>query len=181
MIVSRRKPLVYWAHWAVAHTNEIHYTESGTPPDARQMVLSAHKGQLPLWTDCSGAVTTWYKWAGLPDPNGLGYRYLGYTGTLLANGKQIEKRFIARGDVIVYGPGTGWHTALVVEPGSDPLTVSHGGPGGPSYVRVSQDGREPQRYLRFATTVTVPNPVVHPFRYFKTRVTTVNATAKGAA
>jgi len=66
------------------------------------------------------------------------------------------------GDVIVYGPGTGWHTAIIVEAGSDPLTVSMGQNGDPSYVRVSQDGRLPQTYLRFIpkdANVPAPTPV----------------------
>jgi hypothetical protein len=51
------------------------------------------------------------------------------------------------GDLIVYGPGTGLHVALIVEGGHDPLTISHGREGGPEYVRVSQDGRKPQRII----------------------------------
>jgi len=33
----------------------------------------------------------------------------------------------------------------------NPLTISHGQEGDPSYVHVSQDGRLPQTYLRFNT------------------------------
>jgi hypothetical protein len=64
----------------------------------------------------------------------------------------------------VYGTGTGWHTALVVEVhGHDILTISHGQQGDPSYVWVNPpttvpsrgyyaDARKPQTYLRFNTT-----------------------------
>jgi len=45
-----------------------------------------------------------------------------------------------------------------VEAGEDPLTISHGQQGDPSYVRVSQDGRQPQRYLRFKTEGTLRSP-----------------------
>ena len=139
---SVRSQIVKWAYWGAAHEPSIHYRES------RPMPLTAG---LPMTTDCSGFVTLCYKLAGAPDPNGLGYNGSGYTGTLLSHGQHIPLAFVQPGDVIVYGPGTGWHTALVVKGGPDPLTVSHGREGGPAYTRVSQDGRLPQTYLRFPT------------------------------
>jgi hypothetical protein len=118
----------------------------------------------PCHSDCSAFVTLMYNWCGAPDPNGQGYNGQGYTGTLLGHGQAISLAQVIPGDVIVYGPGTGDHTALVVEAGPDPLTVSMGQEGDPSYVHVSQDGRQPQRYLRFDTTKigtasAVPNVV----------------------
>ena len=107
------------------------------------MGVRCHAGTVPITADCSAAVTLWYKWAGAPDPNGLNYNGTGYTGTLLGHGRHIALKDVLPGDVIVYGPGTGWHTALVVEAGPDPLTVSHGQQGDPNYCRVSQDGRLP--------------------------------------
>lgn len=139
---SIRSKIVKWAYWGAAHEPQIHYRES------RPMPL---KAGLPLTTDCSGFVTLCYRLAGAPDPNGLGYNGSGYTGTLLSHGQHIPLAFVQPGDVVVYGPGTGWHTALVVKAGSDPLTVSHGREGGPAFCRVSQDGRLPQTYLRFQT------------------------------
>ena len=74
---------------------------------------------------------------------------------LLAHGRKIALKDVIPGDVIVYGPGTGWHTALVVDVSGlnakNPLTISHGQQGDPSYVHVNQDGRMPQTYLRFNT------------------------------
>jgi len=139
---SNRSKIVKWAYWGAAHEPQIHYRQS------RPMPLTAG---LPMTTDCSGFITLCYKLAGAPDPNGLGYNGAGYTGTLLTHGQHIPKSWVQPGDVVVYGPGTGWHTALIVQAGSDPLTVSHGQEGGPQYVRVSQDGRQPQTYLRFQT------------------------------
>ncbi len=155
-----RAAVIRWARWGVDHHGQFNYTENGLPADGpvRQMVLGTKPGQLPIYTDCSGAVTLWYKWAGAADPNGLGYRVLGYTGTLLGHGEHIPLTEVVPGDVIVYGPGTGEHTALVVEGGFDPLTVSHGQQGDPSYVYVSEDGREPQTYLRFSTVDILPPP-----------------------
>jgi len=137
-----RSLIVKQARWGVANEPRIHYRE------ARPMPLTA---TLPLTTDCSGFVTLCFFLAGAPDPNGLNYNGQGYTGTLLAHGQHIPLAAVKPGDAVVYGPGTGWHTALVVEAGHDPLTVSHGQEAGPQYCRVSQDGRLPQTYLRFPT------------------------------
>lgn len=117
------------------------------------MSAIGRRGVLPVVADCSAAVTLWYNFAGAPDPNGLGYDHEGYTGTLLASGNgRVVSRALARpGDIVVYGPGTGWHTALIVATGDDPMTVSMGRPGDPSFVTVSEDGREPQRFVTFAT------------------------------
>jgi len=86
----------------------------------------------------------------------LNYNGYGYTGTLLSHGTKITLAEVQPGDVIVYGPGTGWHTAIIVESGSDPLTVSMGQQGEPAYVRVSQDGRLPQTYLSFVPANSKP-------------------------
>jgi peptidoglycan hydrolase-like protein with peptidoglycan-binding domain len=130
---------------------------------SQRMEGIGHPG-VPCHADCSAFVTLCYNWAGAPDPNSNGYNGQGYTGTLLAHGTPITKDQAVGGDVIVYGPGTGWHTALIVEAGADPLTVSHGQQGDPSYVRVSQDGRQPQRFLRFSTDSSggAPAPVPAP-------------------
>jgi hypothetical protein len=122
-----------------------------------------HKpGILPCICDCSAFVTYCYSWAGAPDPNGQNYDGQGYTGTLLAHGTEIPKASAVGGDLIVYGAGTGDHVAMIVEAGSDPLTVSMGQQGDPNYVRVSQDGRQPQRFLRYSTTSSTPAPAPAP-------------------
>ena len=117
------------------------------------MSAIGRRGVLPIVADCSAAVTLWYNFAGAPDPNGLGYDREGYTGTLLAsgNGRLVSRALARPGDIVVYGPGTGWHTALIVAAGDNPMTVSMGRPGDPSFVTVDEDGREPQRFLTFAT------------------------------
>lgn len=143
---SHRAALVKWAKWGVAHNPEIHYTEG----PARDDYLHGAKGHLPLSTDCSGFVTYCYWAAGLPDPSGLHYAYLGYTGTLLANaykhGKVLTNLALARpGDLIVIGPGTGWHTTICIESGADPIVVSHGSEPGPLSEHQSYDSRLPKR------------------------------------
>mgnify|MGYP006267883863 CR=1 FL=1 len=123
--------IVAWARWGVKHRNQWNYTQG-----AQRMSDINHAGILPVFADCSAAVTLWYNWAGAPDPNGQKYNHTGYTGTLLAHGKKIDRTEVKPGDVIVYGPGTGEHAALIVEvhANGDILTVSHGQQTDPSYV-----------------------------------------------
>ena len=142
-----RDNIVAWAKWAAAHHDKFNYTEGPL-----RMSGIGKPGVLPVNADCSAFVTLCYNWAGAADPNGMGYNHTGYTGTLLSHGTKIALNQVQPGDVIVYGPGTGWHTALVIEGGPNPLTISHGQQGDPSYCHVSQDGRLPQTYLRFNTT-----------------------------
>lgn len=83
-----------------------------------------------LMFDCSQMVTQVLRWAGLRDPNGLGYEYAGYTGTMLHTLRHYSKPGAAGiGALVVYGPGTGEHVSIVLEPGADPLLGSHGRPG----------------------------------------------------
>lgn len=143
---THRDALVKWAKWGVLHNAQIHYTQDTRRDD----FLHGAKGHLPLWTDCSGFVTYCYWAAGLPDPSGLDYRYLGYTGTLLANaykhGKVLTNLALARpGDPIVIGPGTGWHVTICIESGADPIVVSHGSEPGPLSEHQSYDHRMPKR------------------------------------
>jgi cell wall-associated NlpC family hydrolase len=127
---------------------KIHYTEDSRRDDW----LVAHDPRmLPQWTDCSGWVTQCYfaAGAGLPDPNGLDYRYLGYTGTLLdhaqKHGKVLTDVSKAKpGDSIVIGPGTGDHVVVCVESGEDPIVSTHGAEG-VQIIRASVDPREPKR------------------------------------
>ena len=150
-MTALRDKIVAAAKWGVE--NHTHFTYSEGP----LRMEAVHKPyQLPITSDCSAWVTVCYSWAGAPDPNGCNYNGYGYTGTLLSHGTKIPLSEVQPGDVIVYGPGTGWHTAIIVEAGSDPLTVSMGQQGDPSYVRVSQDGRLPQTYLRFVPADAKP-------------------------
>lgn len=149
--LTRRQKIVKWARWGVDNTGAIHYTET---PERTGWLHAKPYSRLPLSTDCSGFATLCYRLAGAPDPNGLGYITLGYTGTMLdhANraGRVLTDVSKAKpGDLIVYGPGTGEHVAIIVQAGKDPLTVSHGQESEPAYVKVSQDGRTPQRICRY--------------------------------
>ena len=144
-----RQAIVAWAQWAHANSAHFNYTEG----PLRMSAIGVFPPKFPINADCSAFVTWCYWIAGADDPNGLGYNHTGYTGTLLTHGLEIPLAQVQPGDVVVYGPSTGWHTSLIVQAGPDPLTISHGQQGDPSLVHVSQDGRQPQRYLRFHTGI----------------------------
>lgn len=122
-----------------------------TEPQMRKTLASGRH----LMMDCSQGVTCLYKWAGLEDPNGLGYRYAGYTGTLLHHLRHYTEPSKARiGALVVYGPSTGDHVSMVVDDlGPDPLLWSHGFDGGPQLIRLSKQRsfhRGPVTFLRVA-------------------------------
>ena len=157
--------------WAIHLESERRYCVYSEGPN-RYANLNK-RGILPYVGDCSSTIRNYYNWAGASDPYRLGYADPeGYTGTELAagthipllikNAQGVERVDVLPGDPVVYGPGTGWHTALVVEVvGENILTISMGQQGDPSYVWVnrptcpsrgfSYDGREPQTFLRFPT------------------------------
>ena len=142
-----RPDIVAWAKWAVANRSHFHYAE------IRPMPLTV---KFPIVTDCSGFATWVYRQAGAHDPNKLQYNGRGYTGTLLAAGKKTTMAKAKPGDLIVYGPGTGWHVAIIIEPGPNALTISMGREGDPSYVHVNEDGRHPQTVLTYDTALAWP-------------------------
>ena len=154
---DRRLQIAGWAHWGVIYAKHFTYSEL----DDRMSAIGTKPGTLPVTCDCSAFVTLCYFWGGAPDPNGLNYDHEGYTGTLLThdkhvallrkNAREITLSNVQPGDLVVYGTGTGAHVAMIVHGGYDPLTVSMGQDGDPSYVRVSQDGRPVEAYLRCET------------------------------
>jgi peptidoglycan hydrolase-like protein with peptidoglycan-binding domain len=130
-----REQIVLNARWGIAHDRQIHYRQT------RPMDGLHEPRKLPLYTDCSGFVTLCYAWAGAPDPNGLAYSGTGYTGTLLQTMRRIPKSGVQPGDLVVWGPGTGRHVALVLEGGPDPALASLGQDRGPVAVPYSAETR----------------------------------------
>ena len=163
MTTTPAQNLVAWAHWAEANKAHFIYTEGAQ----RMEEIGQWPLKFPISADCSAFVTLLANLCGIPDPNGCHYNHTGYTGTLLSNqaNHHIPAAQVQPGDVVVYGPGTGWHTAIVIEVhGPDILTVSHGDSHGPSYCWVNHpttvpnrgigaDGRNPQTFLRLNQTV----------------------------
>jgi hypothetical protein len=104
-----------------------------------------------LTIDCSQAVTLIAHVAGAKDPNGGNFRADGYTGTLLHGCKGITLAQARPGDLCVFGPGTGHHVVMVMQPGADPLFFSHGQEKDPIAIRHSVEARfQPSgsRFLR---------------------------------
>lgn len=104
--------------------------------------------------DCSEAVTCLCRWANLRDPNGNAYNGHGFTGTLLAHLPHYRDPKLAHvGALVVFGPGTGDHVAMVYSRGADPMLWSHGAEGGPRKVRLSHEAavhRRPVTFLSIA-------------------------------
>lgn len=160
--MSQRDGVVSYLLWGVANEPRIHYSQ-----DAEQRLAALDKPRtLPLYTDCSGFVTLAYKDAGADDPNGGPFdEGLAWTGTLLANNEHIEVAATQPGDLIVYGDGGGDHVVGVIEPGADPLCVSHGQERGPIKVRHSVEVRAHKgqvRALRGRLDTASPTPIPPP-------------------
>lgn len=161
-----RAAIVHWYQFLETERDRCTYTEG----DLR-MSSVLRRGVLPFVGDCSATVRAMYAWANAPDPMELGYDIPeGYTGTMLATGGHIDAREVRPGDAIIYGPGTGWHTAMAVHVANDGsiLTLSMGQQGDPSYVWTNPphrvyDGREPQTWLRFNT---MTRKVITPQSFF---------------
>lgn len=129
----KKEPLVHYAQ--VRPMRTIHYTEQQVER------LLDHGGSITM--DCSEAVTCLCKWAGLKDPNGMGYNGNGFTGTLLAHLRHYtDPKAAQTGALVVYGTGNGHHVSMVIEPGSDPLLWSHGREAGPVTVRLSKQRQQ---------------------------------------
>jgi len=117
-----------------------------TQGPARWQPVSMVPWQQHMWAygDCSSFATGCFKMAGLPDPNGMGYR-AGYTGTLCQHGKAVASA--QAGDLVFYGSGPPWtHVAVAV---SSNRVVSHGSEGGPFLVPLGYRGDQGQirRYV----------------------------------
>lgn len=127
LLHARRGQLDYPPHdvRGPADTRTFHLSEQ------QALALLEHGGRL--MADCSEMVTELLRWVGCGDPNGLHYRYAGYTGTMLAHLPQYtDARKAGLGALCVFGPGTGDHVSMVYEPdphGGNPLLASHGRPG----------------------------------------------------
>jgi len=156
-----RANLAATCYWAVTNHGRFSYSEG---PQRMEAVHRPYA--LPIISDCSAWITSICSWNGLTDPNGMKYNGSGYTGTLLSHNKQIDKSQVQPGDIVVYGPGTGAHTAMIVgvDVHRNMLSCSMGQNGDPSYVWVNApigapaynhpvDGRQPQRFLRLNLNV----------------------------
>lgn len=153
MIHAERVKLQQLAELLIQHAGQLDYPRHDVrgPKDAEtfhlnraQAVERLHAGGR-LMFDCSGSVTCLYKWCGVSDPNGLSFQHEGYTGTMLAHLPHYSDPKRARtGALVVFGPGTGEHVAMVIHPDpvhGDPLLFSHGFAQGAGPVKLSDERR----------------------------------------
>lgn len=135
----------------IAHEPQVHYPPHDVrgPADRRTFTLTEQQLELVLrggggiTADCSELATEVSRMAGLADPNGLGYRYAGYTGTMLSHLPHYTDPKAANiGALVVFGPGTGDHVCQVIEADHEhgnPLLGSHGGERGPLEIRLHDE------------------------------------------
>lgn len=120
---SLRQGIVNEATFLYNARDHVHY-EQFRP---MQSLDDGHR--LPQTMDCSENATVCYKRAGAPDPNGLGYNGLGYTGTLARQGRAVTLNEARPGDLVLYGePWPHHHVAVYVGFGR---VISHGSESGP--------------------------------------------------
>ena len=141
--IQARDRAVGAAMLGVKNAASVHYTQGSRRWEGIAKKLNARMGQYPHYADCS-AFVTWCLWNALVVP-GLVTRDIvngsnwsgGYTGTLLAHGKEVRHlENVQRADVVIYGDGgTGEHTAIIVGKRADghPMVVSHGSEPAPFY------------------------------------------------
>ena len=125
------------------HAAQVHYppgdvrthraTEIQTDKD---LVRALGDGKFEY--DCSQVVEILWRVAGLRIPPAL---VNGYTGTILELPIYDDPAKARIGAACVFGPGTGEHVSMVMEPGPDPLLWSHGFDGGPIKIRLSVERR----------------------------------------
>lgn len=154
---AQARTAVYRAAWlAYNHRENVHYTQGAARWEGIDKKLKSVAGQYPKYADCS-SFATWCIWNGLYVPfgvrdtvNGANWK-AGYTGTMLSHGKQVvHTSNVLIGDCIIYGSGTGKHTAVAVGRKSGKVMVmSHGSEGGPYYVAwdYRSDANEWRRYI----------------------------------
>jgi hypothetical protein len=135
---AQRSRLVALMDALIAERAEIHYAQ------IRPMrTIHLTRPAYPMTMDCSEAVTCLCKWAGLKDPNGLHYNGSGYTGTMLDHLPHYHNPANANaGALVVFGPGTGEHVGMVLEPDHrNPLLFSHGSEAGPVAIRLHDEAQ----------------------------------------
>jgi hypothetical protein len=133
---GRRQAMVDNLDWAVVHRDEFGYEQF------RPMLLPPYRA-LPAGfaTDCSGFATLMCMWSHVVDPSGFGFGGWGNSDTIDWQLNSIPLSATWRGDMVVYGPiGATQHVAVLIQGGvkfDDPMVVSHGGPAGPTLMKVS--------------------------------------------
>lgn len=110
---------------AQAYQGKMQYCDYGSLSSCGRRWSWPAYPDVPHNTDCSGFVTWVYYQAGLPDPNGTGYRG-GFTGTLVAHGISVAPGGpLHVGDLVFNGPSASNTTHVSIYIGHG-LTMGHG-------------------------------------------------------
>lgn len=137
--LRQRKHMADLMWYLIEKEPQIHYKQvrpmqTAKLTEARLREILDGGGNITM--DCSEAVTMICRLAGLPDPNGLLYNGLGYTGTMLDHMVHFHDASKAgRGSILIIGAHTGDHACQVLVPGTNPLLYSHGMERGPIAIR----------------------------------------------
>ena len=173
--VDARSDIVTWARWCASNQHLFDYAE--IRPFGLYQPTPSHR----IANDCSATFTLCYWLAGvIDDPTGFNYTGYGNTDSLVANGTEVASGELTHpGDgVIFYSGGATVHVALVIEPGADPLTMSHGDSTQPALVTVSQDGRS-HKFFTFNTQKPAPPSPPTPTEETMNPVLTTNPNNDG--
>ncbi len=153
--MNARKRIVHAAMWLVAHNKYCSYSEG---PERTSCVHKPFK--VPYVSDCSTGVTNLYAWGGAPDPNKLDFKGDPYTGTLVKEGRLIRASAKRSCDIVIFGPDTGWHAAMVLDKDLLWSMGEQGDPriypfdavlGGVAYAFNVEEKDCPVRYFRYDT------------------------------
>jgi hypothetical protein len=98
--------------------------------------------------DCSYGCVVLCKWAGAPDPTGMGFDGYGNSVSMYQHLEHIPLAQATVGDCLVFGPDGEWHATMIYRPGPDPVLWSHGHQGAPNLYPLSADPRRPVTALR---------------------------------
>jgi hypothetical protein len=126
----QRKAMVEQAQWMIAHEPRIEYAQDRPIPQYS-------KDHLPMTLDCSSAVISLARWAGVKSPSGTGYAS-GSTEQLYEHCPKIDLNDAQPADLVLYSIGSDQkHVSMILETGGDPLLFSHGLDAGPQAIRLS--------------------------------------------
>lgn len=139
--------------WAAVHHGRISYAEIRPYP-----LIPART--LPFTTDCSGLAAMMAKWSGAADPTGNGFNGWGNTDSVLAHSQHISRADTQPGDFAVFGQSPSVHMVVLTQSaagGNGALCVSHGQPGDPVEVPLSEEiVAQPITFLRLVAGAGVP-------------------------
>lgn len=132
-----REGLLPIAEFLDGHKGQLPYTEGAQRMEGERMtwiqVMARLRSGGTITGDCSGMVSDMFDWAGLRDPNGLGFDGFGFTGTVMDHLPRFtDTADVHLGTIGVYGTYPGVHEIMFLEDyqGDQTRIFSHGGPYG---------------------------------------------------